>query len=584
MNTAKKPALVSRFLSYVTPYSMGFLIAIVGLVIVAATEPALAALMKPMLDGSFVNRDPEVITLVPLAMIGIFVVRGIGGVLSGYWMCWVSRNVVRDMRRQIFSHLLELPSSFYDKNPSGHLASKLIYDVEQVAGASSEAITIIVRDTLKIIGLFGWMLYLNWKLTMFFVVVAPLITFLVLLISKRFRKINRRIQRSMGNVSQTSNQAIRGYREIKVFGNEENEIHNFDKINELNRKQHMKMALTSASSVPVSQLLAAFALAGVLYVATNEVYVNPSSAGTFMSFITAAMLLLSPMKNLAKVTAKWQKGMAAAQSIFDLLDQDKERDTGVRTIDRAKGAIRFDQVTFSYSEDRQPALNNLSLNIQPGEAVAIVGKSGSGKSTLVNMIPRFYEPQSGAIYLDDISLGDIRLKNLRQHIAFVNQDIMLFNDTVGKNIAYGAVSDDVTQQDIIKAAEAAHAMEFIKELPEGLNTVIGDRGVLLSGGQRQRIAIARAILKDAPILILDEATSALDTESERLIQKALEQLMKNRTTLVIAHRLSTIEKADTIVVMSEGRIIEQGNHSGLLQSDGHYAALYRMQFREAVNA
>lgn len=584
MSDSDQPGLLKRFLGYVVPYSMGFVVAILGLGVVAATEPALAYFMEPMLDGSFVDRDPKIIKLVPVVLLLIFVVRGIGSFFGTYCMTWVARNVVRDMRQQVFEQLLSLPARFYDKHASGHLSSKLIYDVEQVARASSSAITIMVRDSLTIVGLLGFLLYKNWKLTMFFVVVTPLITFLVIYISKRFRKISRRIQKSMGNVTEASQHAIRGYREIKVFGGEEKEKESFRKLNELNRKQHLKIALTSAASIPIAQLLAALALAGVLYVSTNQILTETHpSPGEFMSFMTAALLLLRPMKQLTKILPIWQNGMAAAQSIFELLDQPQESNRGKHTVERVKGAIQFEHVTFSYTEDRQPALNDVNLTIRPGETVAIVGKSGSGKSTLINMIPRFYDSQAGNIFLDDVKLQDYDLQNLRKHIAIVNQDIMLFNDTVLNNIAYGG-TDNISDDQVVKAAEAAHVMEFIDELPEGLNSVIGDRGVLLSGGQRQRIAIARAILKDSPILILDEATSALDTESERLIQNALEALMKNRTTLVIAHRLSTIEKADNIVVMNEGRIVEQGNHSGLLSSDGHYAALYRMQFREAASA
>ncbi|MGD8559131.1 MAG: lipid A export permease/ATP-binding protein MsbA [Gammaproteobacteria bacterium] len=581
-NPADQKPLVGRFLGYVSPYIMGFVIAVVGMTIVAATETGFAAIMKPMLDGSFVDRDPETIQWVPLALLGIFVIRGIGGFATTYCMAWVSRNVVRDMREQVFLHMLDLPTRFYDRNSSGHLTSRLIYDVEQIANTASSAITIIIRDTLTIFGLLGWMFYLNWKLSMMFVVIAPFITFLVVQISRRFRKISKRIQKSMGNVSQSAQQLVHGQRIIKMFNGKQSETRVFQGINEHNRRQHLKLAATSAASVPVSQFLAAVALSLVLYFATSDTLVDQPSVGDFMSFITAAMLLLAPMKRLTRVTANWQRGMAAAQSVFELLDQPAETDSGDIILERAKGEIEYQNVCFSYNDEPSLTLDHVSFKAHPGETIAIVGRSGSGKSTLVNLLARFYEPQAGNIYVDGIRIEDIRLMDLRKQIAMVSQDVTLFNDTVAHNIAYGALHD-ASKEQIVAAAEAAHAMEFINDLPQGLDTPVGDKGSLLSGGQRQRIAIARAILKDAPILILDEATSALDTQSERYIQSALNELMKGRTTLVIAHRLSTIESANTILVMSEGKIIEQGNHQGLISSDGHYAALHRMQFSEVAN-
>lgn len=579
---AKNPVIARRYIRYLVPYIPGFLLAVLGMAMTAATETSLAAILKPLLDGGFVDRDPNTIRWLPVALLSIAFIRGVGGFLSNYYMAWVSRNVVRDLRQQIYIHLIELPTRYFDKNTSGHLTSKLIYDVEQVASASASAITIIVRDTLTLIGLLGWMLYLNWKLTLIFFTVAPVISLLVVFVSKRFRKLSRRIQHSMGNVTQSAQQIVHGQRIIKIFDGKQQEIESFSQINEHNRKQHLKLAATAAANVPINQFLAAIALAFIIFLATSEILLDAPSVGDFASFVTAAMLLLPPLKRLNQVVESWQRGMAAAQSVFELLDEPSEKDVGTTEVKRVNGDLEYRNVNFVYSEDRNPALNEINLKVRAGETVAIVGRSGSGKSTMVNLLPRFYDLQQGSIYIDGMPIEDIRLADLRRQIALVSQEVTLFNDTIAANIAYGA-SQSATTDEIVKAAEAAHAMEFINELSDGINTMVGDKGMLLSGGQRQRLAIARAVLKDAPILILDEATSALDTQSERYIQEALDELMKSRTTLVIAHRLSTIEGADNIVVMHEGKIVEEGNHSGLIARDGHYAALHRMQFREVAN-
>lgn len=576
------PVIVKRYLRYLTPYVSGFILAVIGMALTAATETSLAAILKPLLDEGFVEKDPEIIRLIPFALLGIAFLRGVGGFLSNYYMAWISRNVVRDMRAQIYSHLIDLPTRYFDKNSSGHLMSKLIYDVEQVANASASAITVIVRDTLTLIGLLAWMLYLNWKLTLIFFAVAPIISLLVAFVSKRFRKLSRRIQHSMGNVTQATQQIVHGQRIIKIFNGRKQEIDAFSQVNEHNRKQHLKLAATAAANVPINQFLAAVALAFIIYIATSGTLMSAPSVGDFASFITAAMLLLPPLKRLNQVVENWQRGMAAAQSVFDLLDEAPEVDQGTTEVKRVSGEIEYRNVTFNYSNERHAALKDINFKAHAGQTVAIVGRSGSGKSTLVNLLPRFYDLQQGTISIDGVPIQDFMLSNLRQQIALVSQEVTLFNDTVANNIAYGSTKD-ATMEEIIQAAETAHAMEFINELPDGINTMIGDKGMLISGGQRQRLAIARAVLKDAPILILDEATSALDTQSERYIQDALEILMKGRTTLVIAHRLSTIEKADKIIVMHDGEIVEEGNHSGLIAADGHYAALHKMQFREAAN-
>ncbi|HEC20181.1 MAG TPA: lipid A export permease/ATP-binding protein MsbA [Gammaproteobacteria bacterium] len=568
-----------RLLAYAWRYSSVFLLAILGMAVVAATEAGFAWIMKPMLDGSFVNKDPVVIRWLPFGLLAIFIVRGIASFMSTYGMEYVGRNIIRDMRQQMFSRLMRLPTRFFDSNASGQLTSKLIYDVERVAQAATQAVTVVVRDTLTIIGLLILMFFTSWKLAMVFLLLGPVITVLVVAVSKRFRRISQRIQASMGNVTQLTQQITEGHRVVKIFGGEECEDKQFAKANEFNRRQNMKLAATRAMSVPVSQFLGACGLAVILYVATSKEMLEALTVGTFMSFVAASMLLLAPMKRLTMVQSTVQQGIAAAQSVFMLLDEEGEKDTGKKTLPDVKGEVAFRDVSFNYDAAKGDVLNAVSFTAAAGETVAVVGRSGSGKSTLVNLLPRFYDVTQGEILLDEVPVKELTLDDLRSHISLVSQDITLFDDTIFNNIAYGTLAAR-SEEEVIDAARAAHADEFIRQLPEGYQTQVGDKGVLLSGGQRQRIAIARALLKDAPILILDEATSALDTESERYIQDALAVLMKNRTTLVIAHRLSTIENADKILVMRDGRIVESGTHAELLASGKDYAALYQMQFDE----
>ncbi len=568
-----------RLLGYVAPHWKIFVLASIALALVAGSQTSFVALMKPMLDGSFVERDPDIIKYTPWVMMALFLVRGLGGFISSYFMAWMGREVIKKMRAELFDQLLRLPVSFYDVTPSGSLISKFIYDVEQVAQSVTSAITVLVRDTLTVIGLLGYMFYINWILASIMLIGGPIIGYVINVISKRFRRYSTRIQNSMGDVTQVAEEVIEGQRVIKTFGGQAYELQRFDDINEHNRHLNMKMETTNAASVPVVQFISASASAAVIYVATSEPFLETLTVGTFVSFIAAMMMMYGPMKSLTQINATLQRGIAAAQSIFNFIDMSPEIDDGTVEMKSCNGSVVYQDIHFNYGDDGEEVLQGIGFEAKAGQTVAFVGRSGSGKSTLVNLLPRFYLPKSGVIRIDGYNIENIRLQDLRDQISLVNQHITLFNDTIENNIAYGRLGG-ANRDDVIKAAKAAHAMEFIERLPEGLDTLVGENGVLLSGGQRQRLAIARALLKNAPILILDEATSALDTESERYIQGALEFLMSNRTTLVIAHRLSTIEHADLIVVMDKGRIIETGRHEELLERKGHYAALHSMQFRD----
>ena len=571
--------LYRRLLSYALVYWGIFIIAIIGMVIVAGASTAFPALMQPMMDSGFVERDPETIKWVPFVLIAIFFVRVIGAFASGYGMSVIGRNVIRELRKEMFSRLVSLPKSFYDKATTGELISKFTYDVEQVANSTTKAITVFIRDVLTVIALVSWMFYLNTKLALVFITVAPIVAFLIISVSKRFRRISQNIQISMGSVSRIIEESIKGQLVVKIFGGRVYEEAQFSAVNDKNRRQNLRMQMTQALSSPIVQLLIACALALIIYMATHDGMKGDISAGTFVSFITAMSMLMPPVRSLTSIISELQRGIAAADSVFKFIDLKPEHDKGDYQVETVKGLIEFDHVNFSYFDEEVAALNEINITITAGQTVAFVGRSGSGKSTLLNLIPRLYDISQGEIRLDGVNVQDYRLDNLRSHISYVGQDVVLFNDTIEHNIAYGDMKIR-SFDEIVEATKAAYAYDFINESSEGFQTMVGERGVMLSGGQRQRIAIARALLNDAPVLILDEATSALDTESERYIQDSLEKLMKNRTTLIIAHRLSTIEKADLIVVMDKGRIVESGRHQELLALNGHYAALHQMNFED----
>jgi len=575
MSAEQQKTSFSRVWQYAKPYKLVMSVAIFGVLLDATVQGSFMLLFEYMIDGAFANHDRTIIKILPWAIVIMFVIRGLGNYLGTYGLNWVGRKIIADLRQLVFAKYLKLPTSFFDKESSAGLISRMTFDIEMMAMGVSTTVIVIIRDVLTIIALIAVMLYQSLSLTVVVFILVPVVGLIISYVNKRFRKISHRIQNSMSGVSEVVEEVVKGQKVVRVFAGQEDEAQRFYKVNNQNRHLNMKVISIRALSSTTVQIMTACALAIIIYFATVPDAIGAWTGGKFMSFIGAMMAMLPPLKRLADSSATIQKTLAAADSVFYILDQDSEIDMGKKQLQATEVSLKFADLSFTYADGTQ-ALSHLNLTIKPGQTVAFVGQSGGGKSTLVNLVPRFYAYSSGKLLLNEHDINDYSLDSIREHIAFVDQNVVLFNDTVANNIAYGSKKDAQLSQ-IKNAAKQANALEFIEQLPEGFDTMLGENGTRLSGGQRQRVAIARAILKDAPLLILDEATSALDSESEKFIQAALEKVMVGRTTLVIAHRLSTIEKADIVVVMSQGKIAEMGTHTQLLAHGGIYANLHQIQ-------
>ncbi|AWG79235.1 TPA: lipid A ABC transporter ATP-binding protein/permease MsbA [Vibrio parahaemolyticus] len=568
-----------RLWQFIRLYKSGLIVAVIALVINAISDTYMISLLKPLLDEGFGNADSDFLRTLPLIIFVMMFIRGTSGFVSTYCLSWVSGNVVMLVRRMVFNHFMHMPVSYFDKEKTGNLLSRITYDSEQVSAATSQALVSIVREGASIIGLLVLMFYNSWQLSLVLFAVAPVVAWGIGVVSKRFRKISKNMQTMMGNVTASAEQMLKGHKVVLSYGGQDIERQRFDKVSNQMRQQSMKLVTAQAAANPIIQMIASFAIVAVLYLASIDSIKEQLTPGTFTVVFSAMFGLMRPLKALTNVTSQFQRGMAASQTLFALIDLEPEKNEGKYTVERAKGDVSVKDVSFTYVGSEKPALEHVSFDIPRGKTVALVGRSGSGKSTIANLFNRFYDVDSGSITLDGRDIRDYELKNLREQFALVSQNVHLFNDTIANNIAY-ATEDKYQRNDIERAAKLAHAMEFINKMENGLDTMIGENGASLSGGQRQRVAIARALLRDAPVLILDEATSALDTESERAIQAALDELQKDKTVLVIAHRLSTIEKADEILVVDDGAIIERGNHADLIAKNGAYAQLHRIQFGE----